>query len=202
MRELSLHVLDVIENGLEAGASRIEVRIDEDPDADLLSIEITDNGKGMAGEMTEKAIDPFYTTRTTRHVGLGLPLFRDAARRCDGDVVLRSEPGKGTTVRATFRLGHIDRAPLGDMPSALMAVLLSVHSVDLHYLHRAGDLEFEFDTAEIRGELEDVPLNHPKIRDWLLEELREGEATLRPLAQPVYQGKEQAEWPDLRTSRS
>ncbi len=202
MRELSLHVLDVIENGLEAGASRIEVRIDEDPDADLLSIEIIDNGKGMAKELIEKVTDPFYTTRTTRHVGLGLPLFRDAARRCDGNLVLRSAPGRGTAVRATFRLSHIDRAPLGDMPSALMAALLSAHPVDLHYLHRIGKLEFEFDTLEIRRELGDLPFHHPRIRDWLLEELRKGEASLHPFAEPVYQGKEQSEWPDLRTSRN
>lgn len=184
MRELSLHILDVIENGLEAGASRIEVRIDEDPDADLLSIEITDNGKGMAKELIEKVTDPFYTTRKTRHVGLGLPLFRDAAQRCDGDLILQSAPGRGTTVKATFRLSHIDRAPLGDIPSALMAVLLSVHTVDVRYLHRIGGLEFEFDTAEIRGELGDVPLRHPKIRDWLLAELLEGEAGLHPFARP------------------
>ncbi len=183
MRELSLHVLDVIENALEAGASRIHVRIDEDPGADLLRIEIIDNGTGMGKELIERVLDPFYTTRKTRHVGLGLPLFRNAARRCDGDLVLQSEPGKGTAVMATFRLGHIDRAPLGDMPSALMAVLLSEHSVDIDYTHRTGDLKFELDTAEIRRELGDVPLNHPKIRDWLFQQLREGEASLHPSAE-------------------
>ena len=185
MRELSLHILDVVENGLAAGASCIRVRIDEDTGTDLLRIEITDNGKGMDKELIEKVFDPFYTTRKTRHVGLGLPLFREAARRCDGDLILQSETGKGTTVMSTFRLSHVDRAPLGDMPSALMAVLLSEHPVDLFYVHRIGSLKFELDTAEIRRELGDVPLCHPKIRDWLFRELCEGEASLRPSAESV-----------------
>ena len=178
MRELSLHVLDVAENALEAGASRIQIRIDESAEADLLRVEIADNGRGMSKELVRNVLDPFYTTRKTRHVGLGLPLFRDAARRCDGDLVLRSEPGKGTVVNAAFRLSHIDRAPLGDMPSALMALLLSEHPVDVAYHHRVGVHEFQLDTAEIRKKLGGVPLNHPRIRDWIFKELREGEAGL------------------------
>jgi len=192
VRELSLHVLDVIENGLEAGASRIQVRIEENQEADLLRIEIIDNGKGMGRELIEKALDPFYTTRKTRHVGLGLPLFRDAARRCDGDLVLRSESGKGTVVEATFRLNHIDRAPLGDMPSALMAALLSEHPADLSYLHRIGDLEFELDTAEIRKELGEVPLHHPKIR---AKKTKQG-ARASPRAPRSVPG-----WPKARAAR-
>ena len=180
MRELSLHVLDVAENALEAGASRIEIRVDEGVEADLLRIEIADNGRGMSKELVRNVLDPFCTTRKTRHVGLGLPLFRDAARRCDGSLAIQSEPGRGTVVKATFRLSHIDRAPLGDMPSALIALLLSEHPVDISYHHRVGDREFQLDTAEIRNELGDVPLNHPTIRDWILQELREGEASLYP----------------------
>jgi hypothetical protein len=180
VRELSLHILDVVENGLEAGASRIQVRIDENPEADLLRIEIIDNGRGMSQELSHRVLDPFYTTRKTRHVGLGLPLFREAARRCDGDLTLESEPGKGTAVKASFRLSHIDRAPLGDIPAALLAVLLSEHPVDLEYTHRVGSREFRLDTAEIREELGEVPLNHPKIRDWIFQQLCEGESSLRP----------------------
>ncbi len=179
MLELSLHLLDVIENAVEAEASRIQVRIEEDLDADLLTIEIVDNGRGMSREMLKRVLSPFYTTRKTRHVGLGLPLFLAAARRCNGDLVVDSKPGKGTRVRATFRHRHIDRAPLGDIPTALLAILLSEHPVDLDYSHRVGDRDFQFDTAEIRRELGDVSLTHPRIRDWLFRELREGEAGLR-----------------------
>ena len=180
MLELSLHVLDVVENAVEAGASRIQVRIEEDLKADLLTIEIVDNGRGMSKELVKKVLNPFYTTRKTRHVGLGLPLFLEAARRCDGDLVIESEPGKGTDVSAFFRHSHVDRAPLGDISSALLAALLSEHPVDLDYLHRVGDRDFQFDTAEIRRELADVPLTLPRIRNWLFQELREGEAGLHP----------------------
>ncbi len=204
MLELSLHILDVIENAVEAGASRIQVRIEEDLNANLLTIEIADNGRGMSKELLAKVLNPFYTTRKTRHVGLGLPLFLEAARRCDGDLTIQSEPGKGTRVRATFRHSHVDRAPLGDIPSALLAILLSERPVELDYRHRVGDRTFEIDTEEIRRELGDVPLTHPRIRDWLFQELREGEASLRLRGEgePYAKGKEQVEWRDLRMSKS
>jgi anti-sigma regulatory factor (Ser/Thr protein kinase) len=178
VRELSLHILDLLENSVEAGASRIEIKIEEDLKTDRMVIEIADNGHGMSPELIERALNPFYTTRKTRHVGLGLPLFLEATRRCDGDLVIESKPGKGTRVRATFRLSHIDRAPLGDMPTALFAILLSEHPVDLDYCHIIDSREFRFDSSEIRNELENVPLTHPKVRDWLLHLLHEGEASL------------------------
>ena len=178
MRELSLHILDLLENAVEAGASRIDLSIREDLQADWMVIEITDDGCGMRKELIEKVLDPFYTTRETRHVGLGLPLFLEAARRCEGDLVIQSRPGKGTRVEATFRRSYIDRAPLGDMPAALLAILLSERPVDLDYCHQVGLQEFRFDSSEIRKELEDVPLNHPKVRDWIFQLLKEGEASL------------------------
>ena len=178
MRELSLHLLDVLENAVEAGASEIRIRIDEDPEADLMLMEIRDNGKGMKQEAATRALDPFFTTRETRHVGLGLPLFSEAAHRCEGGVSIDSEPGKGTTVKATFRRSHIDRAPLGDITTVLLAILLSGHPVDLDYVHRVGGMEFRFDSSEIRNELEEVPLTHPKVRQWIRQFIREGEEGL------------------------
>jgi len=178
MRELSLHILDVLENGVEAGASRVAATIEEDSEADTMRIEIADNGRGIPKEMIDKVTDPFYTTRKTRHVGLGLPLFAAAARRCEGDLVIQSELGKGTRVIATFRASHIDRAPLGDIPSALLAILLSGRPVDIEYSHRVDKEEFRFDSSEIRRELGDIPLTHPKVWSWLLQFLQEGEASL------------------------
>jgi hypothetical protein len=175
---LSLHILDVLENGVEAGASTLEITIDEDIEADRMVIEIRDNGRGMNKEKAARVLDPFYTTRKTRHVGLGLPLFSEAARRCDGDLSIDSEPGKGTVVKATFRRSHIDRAPLGDLPTALLAILLSERSIDLAYSHRVDAREFRFDSSEIRNELGDVPLTHPKVREWLHQFLQEGERDL------------------------
>jgi hypothetical protein len=170
--------LDVLENAVEAGASTIKVHIEEDVKTDWMRIEIIDDGRGMNPGVIDKVFDPFYTTRKTRHVGLGLPLFRDAARRCEGDLELQSEPGKGTRLKVTFRRSHIDRAPLGDMPSALLAVLLSERPVDLQYSHKVGREEFQLDSSDVRKELEGIPLTHPKVRDWILRTLQEGEASL------------------------
>jgi hypothetical protein len=178
VRELSLHILDLLENAVEAGASRIDLSIGEDLQSDWMVIEIADDGRGMKEEMIEKVLSPFYTTRQTRHVGLGLPLLREAARRCGGDLTIQSTAGKGTKVKATFRHSHIDRAPLGDMPAALLAILLSERPVDLSYYHHVGFRKFLFDSSEIRKELEEVPLSHPKVRDWIVQFLREGEASL------------------------
>lgn len=178
MRELSLHILDALENSLAAGASRVELTIEEDTVADRLHITIQDNGRGMSAEQVDRVFDPFFTTRQTRHVGLGLPLFRAAAQRCNGDVTISSQVGQGTRLEATFQLSHIDRAPLGDMTRTLMAFLLG-GNCDLRYRHRVDERTFEFDTAEIRAELGDVPLNHPQVRRWLQTFIAQGEAGLR-----------------------
>ncbi len=179
MRELSLHILDALENSVEAGATRIELLIEEDLQNDILKIRITDNGRGMSEEVLQKALDPFFTTRTTRHVGLGLPLFAAAARQCNGDLRIQSQPGVGTALEVTFQHSHIDRAPLGDMAATLLAVLMSERPVDIYYRHSVDGRTFEFDTEEIRQELGTVPLSHPRVREWLETTLREGLAALQ-----------------------
>jgi anti-sigma regulatory factor (Ser/Thr protein kinase) len=178
VRELSLHVLDVLENSVEAGATRIELRIEEDLPKDVLRIMVSDNGRGMSQEMVGRVLDPFVTTRTTRHVGLGLPLFAAAAQRCNGKLTIDSQLGVGTTVTATFQHSHIDRAPLGDVPGSLIAVLLSERPVDLSYRHIVDGRVFDLDTAEVRRELGAVPLSHPMVREWLQSVLTEGLAEL------------------------
>lgn len=184
MRELSLHILDALENSVEAGATRLELLIKEDLKKDVLQIVIRDNGRGMSEEFVQQVLNPFVTTRTTRHVGLGLPLFAAAARRCNGDVRIESEPGVGTTVTATFQHSHIDRAPLGDILGTLMAIILSDRTVDILYKHRVDRRTFDLDTAEVRRELGTVPLSHPAVREWLEATLREGVAGLkRPVPQ-------------------
>lgn len=179
MLELALHVLDAMQNSVEAGADRLELSIHEDLENDRMVIELKDNGQGMAPELAQRVLDPFVTTRKTRHVGLGLPLFATAARRCDGDLQIQSEPGKGTQVTALFRHSHWDRAPLGDIPSTLLAVLLAQRPVNVVYTHRMGNREFRFDSSEVRRELGDIPLSSTRVRGWILETLREGERSLR-----------------------
>lgn len=185
MRELSMHILDVLENALEAGATRVELNIDEDLAGDRLLIEVRDNGRGMDAETAQRAVDPFYTTRTTRHVGLGLPLLKAAAERCGGGLTLVSAVGEGTQVRATFRHGHLDRAPLGKMADTLLAFLMSERKAQLVYRHCVGDGVFELDTAEIEAELDGIPLTHPQVRDWLHDTIVDGEVALGLLTGPV-----------------
>lgn len=194
MRELALHVLDVLRNAAEAGASHVALTIEEDRPADRLRITVADDGRGMDRKVAARVVDPFYTSRTTRHVGLGLPLLAGAAERAGGSLSLESEPGRGTTVEATFQLSHPDRQPLGDMPGTLVAFLLSERAPELRYRHtvcdRAGDhlatSSFEFDTADIRAELDDVPLAHPLVTQWLSEFISEGESELQSWEKPFY----------------
>ncbi len=202
MRELSLHILDILQNSVEAGATWVELSIEEDLAADRLTIIVRDNGRGIPPDSLVYLFDPFYTTRKTRHVGLGLPLLKAAAERCNGGVAIASEVGVGTTVTASFQHSHLDRAPLGDMTGTLMSFILG-GACDLRYRHQVGgdqgtrgqkdkergraaegreDQEarkFEFDTARIRAELGEVPLTHPEVREWLRQFIADGEEELR-----------------------
>ncbi len=133
MEDLSLHILDIMENSLAASANRIEITIAEDTLDDRLSLEIRDNGRGMDAEARSNALDPFYTTRTTRRVGLGLSLLAQAAKQSGGTFELVSEPGRGTTVRAAFQLNHPDMKPLGDIAETLRTILVSRPELDLQF---------------------------------------------------------------------
>jgi anti-sigma regulatory factor (Ser/Thr protein kinase) len=133
MQDLSLHILDVAENAIAASASRIEILIAEDTARDLLTLVISDNGRGMDDETLQNALDPFYTTRTTRRIGLGLPLLAQAAREGGGKLEIASQPAHGTTVTATFQLSHPDRKPLGDVAETLRTILAGRPELDLHF---------------------------------------------------------------------
>jgi len=178
MRELSQHILDALQNAREAKASAVDLVIEEDLAADRLTIVVQDNGRGIGRDHLRRIFDPFFTTRSTRRVGLGLPLFKAAAERCNGDLTIRSQAGEGTTLRATFQHSHIDRPPLGNITSTLMTVILA-GGCDLHYVHRREGRTFEFRTADMRAELGDVPLTHPAVRGWLKDFVAQGEAALR-----------------------
>jgi len=178
MRELSLHVLDLVENSLEAGASLVEVCITEDSVHNRLVIEVADNGRGIAPDAVSRVADPFYTTRTTRSVGLGIPLLRAAAERCNGGLWVTSRPGEGTRVRAEFQRDHIDRAPIGDLRSTLMGLLLSNRAGDIRFTYTVDGRSFSLDTRDLRNALDDVPLTHPRVRAWLEQYIDEGLAGL------------------------
>jgi anti-sigma regulatory factor (Ser/Thr protein kinase) len=167
VEELSLHVLDLAYNGVEAGARRIRIEVIEDLAADRLTIVVADDGRGMDEETIRRATDPFYTTRGARRVGLGLSLLEAAARSAGGEVSIRSAPGGGTTVQATFQHSHLDRAPLGDLRGAVLVLVVGNPEVTFSYLHRVDGKEFEFDGGEFRAALGDLSPQHPAVLCWL-----------------------------------
>ena len=178
MRELSLNVLDIAQNSLSAGASLVEIAVSEDTEKDELVISVRDNGRGMTPEQAARVRDPFYTTRTTRKVGMGIPLFRMAAEMTGGSLDIVSEPGKGTAVTASFSLSHIDRMPLGDMAGTVTALIRLNPGVDFVYRHTVDGRSFEMDTRELRAQLGDVPLSEPDVMEWIDGYLREQEDSL------------------------
>ncbi len=163
MEELSLHVLDIAQNSILAHAARIVIRVEEDPENDRLTIDIEDDGAGMKEEEVRWALDPFSTSRPGKRVGLGLPLFGEAARSAGGGFEVRSRLGRGTTVRAWFVYSHPDRQPLGRMTDTLLALIASRPDVDLRYEHVRPDGEFILDTSDLKRELGDRPITDPEI---------------------------------------
>lgn len=179
MRELSLHILDLVQNSLTAGAKLIEIEVDEDPALDRLEITIKDDGHGMPAEMVERVLDPFVTTKSTRRVGLGLPLFAQQAEQCGGDLTVWSRPGSGTMVCARFRLSHVDRAPLGNLVDTVTMLVMCNPDLDFIYRHRYGEQVSRVATAEMRDALgAALPVNHPDVIRWLRDFLQQGETRL------------------------
>ncbi len=164
MQDLSLHILDLAENATRAGATLIEIDIREDANKDRLKITIKDNGRGMDAEMLKRATDPFVTTRTTRRVGMGLPLLKQAAKETGGHLLLTSEQGKGTKVVATFRESHLDRRPYGDMGATLITLIMGNPGLDFIYTSDLQGEEIEVDTRSIRTELKGrLRINDPAV---------------------------------------
>lgn len=175
MTELSLHVLDIANNSIRAGADLIEIRIQIQREQDTLTITITDNGYGMTEEQLKQVEDPFFTTRTTRRIGLGVPFFKMAALNTGGNFHIQSAPGKGTTVTAVFGLSHIDRMPLGDINSTIHTLITLNTHIDFLYIYHFDSKEFRLDTREFRKILKEVPLNSPEVSSYIKEYLEENQ---------------------------
>ena len=162
MRDLCQHMMDLVETGVAAGASAVSIALREDEAEDRLSVHVEDDGRGMEPEVVERTSDPFFTTRKSRRVGLGLSLLEAACRRSAGTFAVHSSPGCGTRVECSFRLSHIDTPPLGDVVSTLTALIALHPDLRLRYEHRAGARRFHLDTGEVRAALGDaVPLGEP-----------------------------------------
>ncbi|MDD2279248.1 MAG: ATP-binding protein [Bacteroidales bacterium] len=169
MKELSLHILDIAQNSIVAGAKKIGITIDEDTELDILTIELSDDGKGMKPEVVAKVIDPYTTSRTTRKVGLGLPLLNDACKNTGGKLHIESELGKGTKVIATLGLNHIDRQPLGDITGVVVMLIAANPNIRFVYTHIKNKNEFVLDTNEVNEILEGIPINTPEVGKMLKE---------------------------------
>jgi len=169
MKDLSLHILDIIQNSIVANASLIELSIDEDDKNDLLIVSITDNGKGMSQEMLKKVTDPYTTTRSTRKVGLGLPLLKQNAERTGGNLNISSELGKGTSLIATFKPSNIDCLPMGDIAGVIALTVSGNPSVNFIYNHKKNGNLYCFNTVEIKEILGDVSISEPSISMYLKE---------------------------------
>ncbi len=175
MTELSLNVLDVANNSIRAGADLIEIKIQIQRETDILKIIIADNGCGMTKEQLQKVEDPFFTTRTTRKIGLGVPFFKMAALNTGGTFHIESETGTGTTVTAVFRISHIDRMPLGDINSTIHTLITLNTQIDFLYTYEFDGNQFMLDTREFRQILNDVPLNSPEVSAYIKEYLEENQ---------------------------
>ena len=174
LEDLSQHILDIAENSLNAGASRVEITVELDGNRNLLKLAVKDDGRGMDAETGVKVLDPFYTTRTTRRVGLGLPFLKQSAELCGGSLCLDSVPGEGTTLRADFVLDCIDRPPLGNIPSTLVTLLAGAPAIHWIYRHVCDGRAFTFDSEEVVAVLEDPEmLRSAEVALWLRDFLRE-----------------------------
>lgn len=179
MKELSLHLLDIVKNSTAAGASLVRVELTEAEDR-TLTVVIADNGKGMSPEMLSAVSDPFTTSRTTRKVGLGIPLYRLAAEQTGGSVNLESALGVGTTVTAVFHLDHLDCAPLGDLPGTAALIIQGSPDIDFRFSHTTPGGSYTLDTREMRELLgAEVPLDAPEVFAWVTGYLQEQEAAIQ-----------------------
>lgn len=174
MKDISLHLMDIVQNSISAKASKIETKISTENYTDELTIAISDNGCGMDEEFLKMVINPFTTTRTTRKVGLGVPMFKDSAEMTGGRFEIHSIKNEGTSLKATFKISNIDRLPLGDIAETMMGVILS--SPDIQWiLELENDSEnFRFDSFEIVEKLGGVPITEFEVISWIKEYIDEG----------------------------
>lgn len=186
LKELSLHLLDIAENSVAAGAGHIEILVEEDLPQDWLRFTVTDDGKGMNEQLLARISDPFVTSRTTRKVGLGIPLLQAAAESCGGNLQISSVPGQGTRLMAEFQRSHIDRMPLGDLSGTLLTLLIGWPQIHWRFIYRvktqpeSSGTEFIFDDEPIKRELEGISLTEPDILSFIKQLLYEGISRIQP----------------------
>jgi anti-sigma regulatory factor (Ser/Thr protein kinase) len=182
MREIALHLLDIAENSVAAHATCVEITVRENLDTDRLLASVHDNGKGMDAELLKMITDPFVTSRTTRKVGLGIPLIKAAAETCGGSFTIESKQGKGTSLVVEFQHSHIDRMPLGDLAGTLLTLLIAYQDIRWVFSYEAvlpgeGELDlvqWAFDSEPVKEILGELPFSEPGILTYLRSQLQIG----------------------------
>ena len=174
MEDLAMHTLEIVMNSVHAGAKNIKIEITDSAAGDELVISVTDDGKGMDEETARKAADPFYTSRTTRKIGMGLAFMKGLAETCSGTFTLNSVPGEGTVVRASVQRSNIDTPPPGDFGQMLMESIQANGETEYEFVYITDDGRFEFDTASAREMLDGVDILEPEVLLWIREYINEG----------------------------
>lgn len=167
MRELSLHILDLAQNSVEAGAKNIRLAVDEDENGYFV-FRIEDDGRGMSAELLQKVRDPFTTTRLSRNVGMGIPFIDMVTEQCGGHLDIVSAKGSGTKIAAYFARDNIDRPPLGNMAETVKVLLAGAPWIDLVFNYRKGERSMCFATQELRTILgETADFANPEVCAWI-----------------------------------
>ncbi len=178
MEDLSLHLLDIAENSVDAWAKKIDIAIIESTAEDLFTLSVRDDGRGMDAETLEKVSDPFFTTKSVRSFGLGIPLLKQAAEQCTGSFSIESSPGKGTCTTATFQRSHIDRKPLGNLGATMMVLIGGHPDIDFSLTYVRDAVCYRFDTAALKEILEGVPINQPDVLILIRDDINEATTAL------------------------
>lgn len=178
MTEISLNILDIAENSVKAGAKLTEISVVADNKLNRLTVMLKDDGCGMNEKQLESVIDPFYTTRTTRKVGLGIPFFKESAETAGGSFEIKSQVGVGTTVTAVYQLNHIDRMPMGDICATIHTLVTMHDDIDFLFTYRIDQNEFVLDTREFREILGGISFKEPEISNYIKDYLKENIASV------------------------
>jgi anti-sigma regulatory factor (Ser/Thr protein kinase) len=174
MEDISLHILDIAENSIKAKAKNIKIKFNENTKNDKTTLEISDDGEGMNKKTLNRALDPFFTTKSTRTVGLGLSLLSESAKAANGTFSIKSKPGKGTHLKAVFQTSHIDKKPMGDMALTLIPIISGHPEVNLVYIHQLNGKKYVLDTKKIKSQLNGIRINSPEVLQVIKSNIKKG----------------------------
>ncbi len=173
MQDMSMYCLDIVMNSIKAQATEIKITLIDSKEEDVLSLRIEDNGCGMSEAMQARVCDPFFTTRTTRKVGLGVAFFKSMAMQCEGNFELSSKENVGTMIYSSVKKSHWDAPPLGNMPETLITLIQAKENIHYIFSYQSDKGLFILDTEEIKVILDGVSLLEPSILIWIKEYVSE-----------------------------